>query len=830
MSDEVTTVAVEPLLRLEGITKTFGGVTALSDVTLDIRPGEVHALLGENGAGKSTLVNIAGGILQPSMGRILFDGKEVSHLTPSHASALGIAVVHQHPALLPDLTVEENLRVALPALFDDGTRTGSKARELLSVVGATCHPKDRVGALDLAERHLIELAKAFAVKPALLILDEPTAPLGPDATERLFALVREAAARGTAVVYITHRLAEVREIADVVTVLRDGRLRGTFAVDRITDAQLLSLIVGRDFASTFPPKRAAIADESTETALSVEALSGPRFSNVSFSMARGEIVGLFGIVGNGQSEILRALAGIGPSRGTVVINGERCSARRRRQLCAFIPPDRKAEGVFNGLSVRENVTLAALGRIESRGLVSRRQEREALLEVMSVLAIRAPSTDAPIEALSGGNQQKAVFARALLAKPAMLVADEPTQGVDVGARAEIYQLLRQLADEGVLVVVASSDAKEIEGLCDTVMVISRGSVIDVLRGDDVTEERIVTSALRATGHAATSSARGRASGATRLRRFLEGDYAPVFVLSLAIVVLGAVVFGRNHRFLEPFNLTSLLMSLAALGFIAAGQTAVLMTGGIDLSVGPLAGFVVVVGSFFLTEGFSVGSVILGFVLMVVAAAGTGLVNGGLIRGARFTPVAATLGTYIALQGLGFLLRSSPGGYIASSITGPIKHTVGAVPVVFIVLLVLTIVMELALRGSRIGMVLRGVGSDIESTRRLGVRVGATVVSAYVFGSLLVLLGGVVLLAQLGVGDASQGVGYTLSSISAVVLGGTSLLGGRGTFVGSLLGAALIVEMLNSTVFLNLSQTWQYLFQGLVILVAAAVYSQARRRV
>jgi ribose transport system ATP-binding protein len=422
------------------------------------------------------------------------------------------------------------------------------------------------------------------------------------------------------------------------------------------------------------------------------------------------------------------------------------------------------------------------------------------------------------------------MARAMLSEPSILVADEPTQGVDVGARAEIYRILREVADRGVPVVVASSDTKELEGLCDRVIVMSRGHAVATLEGDAVTEERIVHAAISATTHTAERASR-RASRLSRLTRFIEGDYAPVLVLGAVILALGAYVLQHNGRYLSDYNINSVMFACAALGFISLGQTFALLLGGIDLSVGPLAGFLVVLASFYVLDGKSPGIWALGFVLMALAAAGIGLLNGSLIRFAKFTPVAATLVTSIGLGGLSFTLRSAPGGYIASSVTNAISTKVGPVPVAFIVFVGCAVALELALRKTRFGMRLRAVGSDEESARRVGVPVNRTALLGYLGASLLTLLGAVVLLAQLGVGDPGQGgqvTGYTLTSITAVVLGGTSLLGGRGTFIGTLLGAGLIVQVLNATVFLNLDQKWQYIFQGLLIVAAAIIYSQVRR--
>ena len=813
-------------MRLTDISKHYDGVAALTDVSLTIRPGEVHALLGENGAGKSTLMGVATGSVLPDAGTIEVDGTLVESLTPAQATTLGIAIVHQHPAVMPDMTVAENIRVAVhPDHLGGRKAAAATMRQVLDDVGSTAHLEDRVESLSVAQRHLLELAKAMLVKPAILILDEPTAPLGPESVDRLFAWVKRAAARGTAVVYITHRLAEVRELAQRVTVLRDGRVRGTAEVESITDDELLALIVGRQLEYTFPPKR---PDALAETEfLSVENLSGKGFHDVSFKASRGEVLGVSGIVGNGQSDLLRALNGLEPFTGTVRIGTKEHSGKQLAHATAYLPADRHVEGLMMTLSVRENAALAALSRFRKGRLLDRGAEVATVGSELKDLAVKTPSQETDVSALSGGNQQKVVLARALLSKPRLLVADEPTQGVDVGARAEIYRILREVSDSGVPVVVASSDAKELEGLCDRVIVMSRGAVVNTFAGPDVTETNLIDAAVRATSRSTAKDRQKVAASSTRGSRFLQGDYAPVLILALVMIALGGYIYAQNPRFLSPFNITSVTMSCAALGFIALGQTVALLSGGIDLSVGPLAGFVVVIGSFFLVNGKSPAFMALGIVLMVLASAGVGAVNGSLIRYAKFTPVAATLAAYIALQGLSLLLRSAPGGNIADGVTAFLQLGVGPVPNVFILLVVAAVLMEGLLRYSGWGRRLRAVGSDEGSARRVGVKVDRTVVLGYVVASLFVFLGSIVLLVQLGIGDPTQGVGYTLSSITAVVLGGTSLLGGRGTFIGTLLGAGLIIELLNATVFLDLSQTWQYLFQGGLIVAAAVIYGRVR---
>jgi ribose transport system ATP-binding protein len=762
-------------------------------------------------------MNVASGTTSPDGGTIVFAGSRVDNLTPAIAQDLGIAIVHQHPALLPDMTVAENIRVAvgLEHLRRRDPNVTRAMRSLLDDVHFLGHLEDRVSSLSVARRHLLELAKAFAVSPRLLILDEPTAPLSQDSVELLFTAVRKLAAEGTAVVYITHRLGEVREIADRVTVLRDGTLRGTSPVKDISDADLLGMIIGRTLETTFPPKHTPEAGEAP--LLRVEGLSGNGFENISFSVGKGEIVGVAGVAGNGQRALLRALAGREPATGTLTIAGKQLSRRALLESAAYMPADRLSEGLMVELNVRENAAMTALDRLTAGPFVSRRREVESVERELSELAVKAPSLEAPVSSLSGGNQQKIVMARAMLSEPAILVADEPTQGVDVGARAEIYRILREVAGRGVPVVVASSDTIELEGLCDRVIVMSRGQAVAALEGDAVVEERIVHAAISATRHSAEAAVR-TPSRLSRLARFIEGDYAPVAVLALVMIVLGAYVLNHNSRYLSDYNINSVMFACAALGFISLGQTFALLLGGIDLSVGPLAGFLVVLGSFFILDGRSPAVWVLGFGLMFLSAVGCGLLNGALIRYAKFTAVAATLVT----------LRSAPDGYIAASVTSAISTSVGPVPIAFIVFVLCAIGLELGLRMTRFGLQLRAVGSDEESARRVGVHVNRTALFGYLGASLLTLLGAVVLLAQLGVGDPGQGTGYTLTSITAVVLGGTSLLGGRGTFIGTLMGAGLSVQVLNATVFLGLDQKWQYIFQGFLIVAAALIYSQVRR--
>jgi ribose transport system ATP-binding protein len=701
------------LLELSGIWKRFPGVVALRDVHFSVRAGEVHALLGENGAGKSTLMGIAGGEVTPDEGSIAIAGSTIDKLTPDLARQHRIAIVHQHPAVLPDLTVAENMSLAVPASFLEG-RGPEWMREELDRVGCPVALTTRMEEVDVAGRALIELAKALALEPSVLVLDEPTAALGADMVQRVFDAVRAAAARDAAVIYISHRLPEVRQIADRVTVMRDGAMQATSDLASTSDEEILHLIVGRAVSSTFPPKGAPRA--GARPVLSVKGLSGDEFDGVDLEVAPAEIVGLAGIAGNGQSAFLRALAGLEKATGEVRLGDAELTLGRpdaaRKAGVAYLPADRHDEGLLMSMSVRENAALTALPRFASHGVVRRSREAAAVEGQRDALKIRTPSIETQVAALSGGNQQKVVLARALLGEPRLVLAEEPTQGVDAGAHIEIYRILRQVADGGTPVLVLSSDGLELEGLCDRVVVFSRGAIIGELRGHEVSEERIGRMMVTATSHRRQRSADDRAAGGglqpllARLLAMGKGDYAPSAILALVIVLLGLFTSMRNDRFLDPFNLTSVATLLAALAFISFGQAIVIMTAGIDLSVGPLSGLLVVIGSFFILEGKGVGTVVLGFALMLAVAVAVGAINGSLIRFGRFTPVAATLASYIALQGISLMLRSEQGGYIRGDVVDTLNATIGGVPWAFIVAVGLAGGLELALRRSRWGLRLR----------------------------------------------------------------------------------------------------------------------------
>ncbi|MCR1785256.1 ATP-binding cassette domain-containing protein [Nocardioides carbamazepini] len=823
-SPRTTPAPVSHALELRGIGKRFGVVTALADVDLTVACGEVHALVGENGAGKSTLMAIASGALAADQGRIVILGEELADASPDRARELGLAIVRQHPALLPDLTVAENMVLGVGFAASGVRGAVSWSREQLAPWGMEIDPRARVRDLPIEQWFVIEIAKALALRPKVLVLDEPTEHLSLDEVRLLFRRLREIVADGTAVVYISHRIPEVKEIADRITVLRDGRTRGVYDAATVSEDQVVELVVGRALETVFPPKGSVVGTVGSREQLVVEGLSGERFHDVSFSVRAGEVVGLAGVQGNGQAELLRAIAGLEPSRGTVFVDGRPVSrgstAVARRAGVVHVPADRHEEGLFLPLSVADNVVAATLGRVSTAGLVRDRAVDARAEEQRAALGIKTPSVGTPVASLSGGNQQKVVMARTVLADPDVLLAEEPTQGVDAGARVDIYGILRSIADTGAAVVVLSSDGVELEGLCDRVLIVSRGHVVKELTGAEVTEEAIAHAALTATTvRARAESAPDRRSG---WRRLAGGDHAPAAVLVGVMALLGLVVGAQNASYFSSFNVYNLLFMAAPLVLVGAAQHLVVLTGGIDLSVGPQMGLLVVVGSFWVVDG---GNPAVGLLLMALTGLGIGLVNGVLVAVLGIDAVVATLAVFMALQGLYLTLREVPGGIVAEGLSTQVMARIGPLPVAILGAAVAALALEVALRRTRWGLALRATGSRREAAENIGVRTVRVQLGAYVLAGALTFAASVLLMAQIGIGDGRPGVGYTLSSITVVVLAGASVFGGRGSFVGVLAAGLLVQQLLSASPFLQLPQAWSYLLPGLVILAAAVLFGR-----
>lgn len=820
-------VSGDLLLALKDVDKSFPGVRALTGVSIEVRRGEVHALVGENGAGKSTLMAVASGALAPDTGSVTIQGQPLSAADPRLAQSLGLAIVRQTPALLPQLTVLENMELTRGRQWIGNVgKARMWAREWLAPWGLEIDPRTRVDDLTVEQRQILEVARALSTQPKVLVLDEPTEHLNFEESELLFIQVRRLVDQGGAVVYISHRIPEVKSIADRITVLRDGKVRGTFPSAEVNEHQIISLVIGRELDAVFPEKGAASIGGG---GIEVTDFRGSGFGPVDFQARPGEVVGIAGVQGNGQDAFIRALCGLGAASGSLRIDDR--SVRTGSTTAStsaglmFIPADRHVEGVFLPLSVSDNIALGELATVSQAGVVRRAKVRDTAQKAVDRFSIKTPTLGTTVSSLSGGNQQKILMARSAGGTPSVLVAEEPTQGVDAGARVEIYNIIRQTANDGAAVVVMSSDNLELAGLCDRVVIVSRGRIVQELNGDDISEQAITTAALSSTSMRERLND-GRKS--IRLPRWLRGDYAASIVLAALVVLLGAYVALQNAFYLTPLNLTGLLALLAPLAMIAVAQQTAMLGGGFDLSVGPLSGFLLVIASFYIVD--DVGSIwwLVGLVLVIAAGLGVGAINGGLVQGLKVNPVIATLAVFMLLRGLSLTMRDRPQGSIAEGVTDVIAARVGPIPVSIIVVVVIIIILEVVLRRSRAGLSLRAIGSNADAAARIGVRVGRVRFLSYVATSALVIPVGILLMAQVGIGDPSSGVTYTLASITAVVLGGARVMGGRGSYVGAFFGALLIVQVTNVTTFLQLGQSWQYWLMGILLLGSTVLFATVRK--
>jgi inositol transport system ATP-binding protein len=485
------------LLEISHISKGFPGVIALNDVQLRVRPGTVLALMGENGAGKSTLMKIIAGIYQPDAGEIRLRGQPVVFNTPLAAQQAGIAMIHQELNLMPHMTIAENIWLGREQLnglhLVDHRAMHRCTAELLARLNIKMDPEERVGNLSIAERQMVEIAKAVSYDSDILIMDEPTSAITETEVQHLFAIIQDLKAQGKAIVYITHKMKEVFAIADEVAVFRDGTFVGLQAASSLTDDSLISMMVGRELSQLFPVRDTPVG----ELMLSVRDLGlDGIFENVSFDLHAGEVLGLAGLMGSGRTNVAETLFGITPSTsGSITLDGKplRVSDPHRaiEHGFALLTEDRKLTGLFSCLSVLENMEMAVLPKYVGRGFVQNKALRVLCEDMCKKLRVKTPSLEQCIDTLSGGNQQKALLARWLMTHPRILILDEPTRGIDVGAKAEIYRLIAFLASEGMAVIMISSELPEVLGMSDRILVMHEGRLMGTLARAEATQERVM---------------------------------------------------------------------------------------------------------------------------------------------------------------------------------------------------------------------------------------------------------------------------------------------------------------------------------------------------
>jgi ribose transport system ATP-binding protein len=808
-----------PALKIISVSKSFPGVRALSSVDFDCQAGEVHALVGENGSGKSTLIKAASGVLDVDEGQILIDGQHLGRGGVQRSRRLGLITAYQDTSLVAELSVADNISLSFGAL---GEPRPTDLQDFLRRFDLPFRQSDLVASLGPGARQLLEVARAMAHRPRVLMLDEPTAALDLRLSAKLEEIIKRSRDEGTAIVYVSHRLAEIRRLADRLTVIRDGEIQGSYVHGDWEVEQIVELMVGAPTELEFP-ERTRPGGEAPR--LVVDGLKGHVFGPVSLRVGAGEIVGVAGAEGNGQRALLRGIIGMDKTGGTIAVDGKVLQRVTPTSALtagiSFQSGDRARDSIFGPMTVIDNATGQYGEKAGPLGLSLAGNLVPAFKEVTDRLHIAAASPYQPVSSLSGGNQQKVVLARPTLRTPEVLVIDEPTQGVDARARLDIYQVVSEAAERGVGVLVNSSDSGELAGLCDRVYVMSRGVVVDEIAGP-TTENEIVRSFVSATDVSEAQAAAREFSGPRRLFHRLSA-HTPIIVLIVLILALAGYCGSRNPVFWSRFNLGSWLVLTAPLAFVALGQNYNLISGLFDISIGSTMSLTVVILSYTLPD-LSPHSVLLSCAALIGAWVAVGAFNSLLIEVLKVTPIVATVASLGVIQGVAIVLRPEFGGIIAPGLSQAFSNSIGFVPIPFIALVVIAIALEWWLYKRRRGLALRGVGLHAESALRVGWKVSRIRTGALFVSALGAVVGGVFLASQAGDGANSVGADYALPCFAAVFLGGAVMTGGRGSFIGALLGATFLALINNVVPLLQINPSWEQILYGFVLLIAIAAYA------
>jgi rhamnose transport system ATP-binding protein len=868
---------VVPAIELRGITKRFGPVDVLSNVDLSLYPGRVHSLAGENGAGKSTLVKILGGIHQPDGGRILRDGAETTISDAADARHQGIAVIHQHPAVFPDLSVAENVFVGRQPRGVNGIDWSAmtrRARELLSGLQIDIDPGLPVKLLSIAERQTVEIAKALSIDAKVLVMDEPTSTISSREVHRLFEIVERLKEQGVAILFISHFIDEILGLGDEVTILRSGKRVMTGPTASLTAAETVRQMIGTEPSAFFPKEETRIG----EPVVSVSNLSGAGFvEDISFEVRSGEILGFFGLVGAGRSEVAQMLFGLTrPDQGEIRLNGQivrlRSSRDATRLGISLVPEDRHQQGLVLPFPIRANETLPILRRLSNgMGLVDRVKENEIAQRFTGQMRVVASGVEQLTNTLSGGNQQKVLIGKWLIPAPRVLILDQPTRGVDVGAKAEIHRIISKLAAQGLAVILISDDAQEVIGMADRILVFRGGRVVAESGRASFDREAMLLAAAQAAreikaadfpavvpqargyGGQATDCAdlvgegkkeadegrgenRGRERRRGRVRGVTSGWVSKLMRvrelgLVVALLLIGLGITLREPRFLDGANLEQVALSATLVCIVALGEALVIIARQIDLSVGAMVATSAFVAADWLQQNPN-GSILVVFLIGCLVGGALGAFNALLVTGFRIPAIVATLGTLAMYRGGVIVLaggRQISATVLPDSYGAIARAHFAGVPALVWLALLFTVGFGLAARFTRAGRNIYALGSNQESAKFAGINDRRHIALLFVLSGLLCGLVGVLWGARFGTVDAVIAPELHFQAISAVVVGGVSIFGGSGSVYGAALGAVIFAVLQNGIQLLGINRFWLQAVLGAAIVATVLFYSQLARR-
>jgi rhamnose transport system ATP-binding protein len=795
-----------PAVEVSHLSKVFGPTVAVADVTFELHTGEVLALVGENGAGKSTCVKMLGGVYTPDAGEILIAGEAVTLPTPLTAQQHGVAVVHQHPGLFPDVSVAENIFAGQPlrtrlGLLDRGAMA-AEAQRLLDLLGLKRAASTLAGDLRVSEQQIVEIARALAADAKILILDEPTAALTATEVDRLFDVIGTLRTQGVAMMFVGHRLEEIFRVSDRITVLRDGALVETVRTTDTTEEDVVRLMVGRSLGSLYERQPAKLGDVMLETrGLTARGL----YSDIDISVRAGEVVGLAGLVGSGRTEVARAIFGIErPDAGTILLSGEpvvvRDPAAAIAHGVAYVSEDRRGQSIVEDFSILDNASLPTIGRTTTWGLIRAKAEIALVSGPLERMRLKFNDYFQPMRTLSGGNQQKVVLAKWLATRPRVLILDEPTQGIDIQAKAEVHRIIAELSEQGIAILLISSDMPELLGACDRIYVMNHGSTAAELSGADMNQFDI---GLAATGvlpggatEALVADASPEQDGAAPLpvQRSAASRFGALarrrevgLLVALALIVLPVSLINTN--FYSAGNLGDLANYSSLLGLLGIGQMLVILTRNIDLSIASTLGLSAYVAASTM-RAVPDAPVALGIGVALVTGLTCGTLNGLVVAYGRVPSIVVTLGTLALYRGALSVLSSGDRvkpedvseawlDWTSSPLPGPSTIVIVAVTVAVVV----AFVMWRTERGRQIYY----AGSNPEGAQLIGIPVARRVLTAFIASGVLAGAAGALWASHYPYVDGQVAIGLETAVIAAVVVGGVALRGGSGTVVGVALG-------------------------------------------
>ena len=838
-------------LEMRGICKSFGSNDVLKHVDFSIQGGEICALLGENGAGKSTLMNILGGVLPADRGEIVIDGTPVHFRTPSDSLSAGVAFIHQELSLINDLAIYENMFIGRElktkyGLLDAKTMI-QKTQEVFDRLELHLDPRTMVRELDASYKQIVEISRAMMMEASLIIMDEPTTSLTDPEIERVFDMMRMLQKQNVAIVFISHKLKEVMEVCNRYTVLRDGNMVAAGPVAEVTTADLARFMVGHDVRTENLHQDKELGGEI----LRGEGLGdGAHFRDISFTVHAGEVLGVTGLLGDGRSELFQAVFGDLPYTGQLFMEGQPVKVTSTPQAIrlgiGYVPRNRKENGIIKDMDIVENGSMVTLPRLARRGLIDQRRRDAEFDRQVGELHIKMGKKTDLITSLSGGNQQKVVLAKWLSAHPKVLILDNPTQGVDVGAKEEIYDIILRLAREGVAVVVLSSEAQEIIRVCDRALVLYHGA----LQGEHERADHHAPGHRRRGAFRTGNSYRGvTAMGTKELEKKSSGGglvaawkqnplVSTGLVLILMIVVQTAIMiynFGEGsvgELLLSLLtNWLNILRNNAPVGIIALGMTFVIISGGIDLSVGST---LVAVGAMVMmvvdgsATGLLAGMGITGVPAYIIAIA-VGLVfgallgwlNGVLIAHGKLPPFIATLGTMQIFRSVTQHLTQHANPSVPKGFLQIANLKIGSFYIMPILYwLAIAAVLYVVSKRTTFGRHVFAVGSNIRTARLSGINVNKVKRRIYMLTGMLVAIAAIIQVSRIGSMDyASAGSGYEMDAIAAVIVGGTSMSGGKGSIVGTVLGMLIIGVMNNLLTLFGVPPFLREACKGVIVIVA-----------